>query len=70
MELHGLCCNRNQKKAAEPLKHQVHPLAFLLTLFRMGYFRAAHRWWGAKRPPLPKIFHTYPAIMKLGTVIP
>ena len=37
----------------------------------MGIFRAAHRWGGgAKRPPLPKICHTYPTIMKLGTVIP
>ena len=27
---------------------------------------------GAKKkpPPLPKIFHTYPTMMKLGTVIP
>ena len=24
---------------------------------------------GAKRPPLPKICHTYPTMMKLGTVI-
>ena len=31
-----------------------------LTLFRMGIFRAAH----------PKICHTYPTMMKLGTVIP
>ena len=25
---------------------------------------------GAKRPPLPKICHTYPTMIKLGTVIP
>ena len=25
---------------------------------------------GAKRAPLPKICHTYPTMMKLGTVIP
>ena len=25
---------------------------------------------GAKRPPLPKICHTYPKMMKLDTVIP
>ena len=25
---------------------------------------------GAKTPPLPKICHTYPAMIKLGTVIP
>ena len=38
----------------------------------MGFFRAAHGWWGAakKPPPLPKICHTYPAMMKLETVIP
>ena len=45
-----------------------------LALFRMGIFGAAHRWWGgrggAKRLPLPKICHTYPAMIKLGTVIP
>ena len=40
-----------------------------LTLFRIGIFGAAHRW-GAKRPPLPKIWHTYPTMMNLGTVIP
>ena len=29
-------------------------------------------WWGGggKKAPLPKICHTYPAMMKLGTVIP
>ena len=43
-----------------------------LTLFRIGFFGAAHGWGdgGQKRPPLPKIYHTYPTIMKLGTVIP
>ena len=25
---------------------------------------------GPKRPPLPKICHTYPTMMRLGTVIP
>ena len=25
---------------------------------------------GAKMPPLPKFFHTYPTIMKLGRIIP
>ena len=40
-----------------------------LSLFRMGFFGAAHGWGGgAKRPrPLPKICHTYPTIMKLGS---
>ena len=36
----------------------------------MGLFGAAHGWGGPKRPPLPKICHRYPAMMKLGTVIP
>ena len=26
--------------------------------------------WGCWGPPLPKICHTYPTMMKLGTVIP
>ena len=43
--------------------------AALLTLFRMGIFGAAHRWSG-KKAPLPKICDTYPAMLKLGTVIP
>ena len=41
----------------------------LLTLFRMGIFGAAHGW-GAKKDPLPKICHTYPTMVKLGTDIP
>ena len=36
----------------------------------MGFFGAAQRYGtgGPKRPPLPKIFHTYPTMMKHGTV--
>ena len=34
-----------------------------------GLFRAAHGWSGGKKTPLPKICHTYPITMKLGTVI-
>ena len=43
-----------------------------LTLFRMGFFGVVHGWGGggAKRPPLSKICHTYPTVMKLGTVTP
>ena len=43
-----------------------------LTLFRMGFFGAAHGWGGggAFCPPLLKIRHTYSTVMKLGTVIP
>ena len=36
-------------------------------------FRGCLRIWGGgggKKAPLPKICHTYPAMMKLGTVIP
>ena len=39
----------------------------------MGFFGTAHGWGGTggcKKAPLPKICHTYPAMMKLGTVIP
>ena len=39
----------------------------------MGLFGAAHGWGGgrgAKRPPLPKICHTYPTMIKLDPVIP
>ena len=43
-----------------------------LTLFRMGFFGAAHGWWGGggKRARLLKIRHAYPTIVKPGTVIP
>ena len=38
----------------------------------MGFFGAAHGWGGrrGKMAPLPKICHTYPTVMKRGTVIP
>ena len=39
-----------------------------LTLFRMGFFGAAHGSGGGGG--LPKISHTYPTMIKLGTVIP
>ena len=41
-----------------------------LTLFMMGLFGAAHGWEEPKRPPLPKIFHRYPTLTKIGTVTP
>ena len=41
-----------------------------LTLFGMGFFGAAHEWVGGQKGPLPKICHTHPAMIKLGTVIP
>ena len=43
-----------------------------LTLFRMAFLGAAHGWGakvGAKRSLVSKICHTYPTLMKLGTVI-
>ena len=36
----------------------------------MDNFGVAHGWGGHKGPILPKISHTYPAMMKLVTVIP
>ena len=35
-----------------------------------GHFGAAHGRRGAKKAPFPKICHTYPTMLKLGTVIP
>ena len=37
--------------------------------FRMAIFRAVHEWVGVKKAPLPNICHTYPAVLKLDTVI-
>ena len=42
----------------------------ILTLFRMDFFGNGHGGGRAKRPTLPKVFHTYPTMMKCGTVIP
>ena len=42
----------------------------VLTLYRMGYFGAAHgskRGEGAKRPLLAKICHSYPTMTNLGS---
>ena len=36
----------------------------------MVFFGATHGWGGKKALTLPKICHTYPAMMKLGTVKP
>ena len=45
-----------------------------LTLFRMGFFGAAHTnggWRGGKKAPIPNICHTHPTtMMKLGTLLP
>ena len=42
-----------------------------LTLFRIGYFGSARGWERTKMTSLlPKICHTYPTTIKLGTVLP
>ena len=41
-----------------------------LTLLNMDVVGASHRWAQGKKVFLPKICHTYPEVMKLGTVIP
>ena len=36
----------------------------------MGFFGAAHGWGvggGSKKAPFPKIWHTYPTMIKLGS---
>ena len=35
----------------------------------MFLFGGAHRW-GVKKDPLPEICHTYPTMIKLGTITP
>ena len=43
----------------------------LLSPIQDGHFRDCSRMWrGGKKAALPKICHTYPTMMKLGTVIP
>ena len=56
---------RNEIRGFLFLTEMVHSL----TLFRNGLFGAAHGWRGRKGPLFPKICHTYPAMMKRGTVI-
>ena len=36
----------------------------------MDLFGAAHGWRVSKKAPLPKTCHTYPTMMKLGTLVP
>ena len=43
---------------------------YTLNLFRMDPLGAAHGWGEQKDPPLLKICHTYPTMMKPGIVIP
>ena len=42
----------------------------ILTLFRMGYSGATHRWVGGKHSLFPEICYIYLKVMKLDTVIP
>ena len=56
---------RNEIRGFLFLTEMVHSL----TLFRMGLFGAAHGWRGQKGPLFPEICHTYPTMMKRGTVI-
>ena len=65
--------NKSGSAAKErDLVEQVRDLK-ILALFRMGFFGAAHGWVEGQThtpPLLPKICHTYPTKMKLGTVLP
>ena len=68
-----LCINHFLlKKGFRPkyfIFYQVGPYSIPpLTLFRMGFFGAAHGWEGGQKVPPSKICHTYPTLMKLGTV--
>ena len=36
----------------------------------MGLLGPAHGWGEGKKAPLSKICHTYPTLMKLGTIAP
>ena len=46
------------------------PINSFFNPFQDGYFRDCSRMGGPFWSPLPKIRHTYPTMMKLGTVIP
>ena len=46
------------------------PYGYLLILFRMDIFGTAHGWGGRKKAPFLKTCDTYPAMMKLGTLMP
>ena len=42
---------------------------YILNHIQNGLF-GGYSWMGGKRSPFPKICHTYPTMLKLGTVIP
>ena len=57
----------------EKLKYDINREAATISaliLFRMDPFGHAHRWKGNQKALLPAICHTYPTMMKLGTVVP
>ena len=60
-----------ENSSRETKKINSHICKISLTLFRMGFFGAAHGLGrGGAKGPLPKICHTYPTMVKLGTIIP
>ena len=63
------CCIPNQQISTSILHDHLQWVA--LTLFRMGILGLFTDVWGEQKgPPLHKICHRYPAMVKLGTVIP
>ena len=69
-----MCCSRDSRYSEYVPRSQytkILHVSGILTLFRMGFFGAAEEWEGGQIPPPPllKICHTYPAMMKIGTVI-
>ena len=65
-------CKNELARLKEPAHFQLRSCnkEGILTLFRVGIFGAAHGCGGEKKAPHNKIYHTYPTMMKLGTVIP
>ena len=65
--------SEGEKSKTLSIKEYLHLIITYLPLFMMGIFGAAHGagrggWGGgSKSPPLPKIFYTYPTMMKLGS---
>ena len=65
-------CRNCSKKFLQKVKYYVLKIcALIVNPIQDGHFWGWSRMEGGKRPlPLPKICHTYPTVMKLGTVIP
>ena len=63
-------CSKKLSKYVTTFDYLV-KILIVLTLFRMGIFGAGLLMdGGGQKVPLPKICHTHPTMMKLGTVIP